>query len=678
MHFFKLCIIVREGRNGGRALTVNSSDSLTDRRIKEKHSEPLKDPKNEKEQKKRSEGLLSTLLQFLDQRSRGVLDSIGNSYVEKQLVDFAKLCRPSRIVVLGDSKQEIQYIRELAKERREETPLRIRGHTIHFDGANDLARDLGSTKVLTTPIVKLSKRINSIDRDAGLSEIFSLLEGSMTGKDMLVKFYCLGPTNSRFSLCAMQVSDSPYVIHSEDLLYRQGYRQFKKLQGTNKFFSFLHSAGELDERNTTKNYSKRRIYIDVTEGKVYSVNNQYAGNSVGLKKLALRLAIYKANHEDWLAEHMLISGVHPLDKKRVTYFVGAYPSACGKTSTAMIPGNTIVGDDIAYLRKDNEGKCRAANIEQGIFGIIQDVNPKDDPLIYSALTTPRELIFSNVLVTDGTPYWLGMGRKDIPERGVNFSGDWWKGKKDKNDAEIPFAHPNARYTMRLSELENVDPHYEDKTGVIVQGILYGGRDSDTNVPISEALSWEHGVYMGATLESETTSAIIGKTGVRRHDPMANMDFVVVPLGKYLENHLKFGKKLRQKPRVFATNYFLKNNGKYTNTKLDKKIWILWAEGRIHNDYDAIRTPIGFLPKYEDLKDLFQRVFGRNYSKQEYLEQFSVRVSRYLEKISRMEEYFEKESDIPKEFWNVLHVQKNELTKVKEKTMKEILPPDHFP
>lgn len=622
--------------------------------------------------------MLSSLTQLLEHRSRELLDSLDNPNVETQLDDFARLCKPTRIVVLRDTQQDIHYIRELAKERGEETALKTRGHTIHFDGGKDLARDLGSTKVLTTPEVRLSKRINSVDRDKGLHEIFELLDGSMTGKDMLVKFYCLGPTKSKFSICAMQVTDSAYVLHSEDLLYRQGFEQFKKLEGSKQFFTFLHSAGELDERRTTKNYDKRRIYVDVIDGKVYSVNNQYAGNSVGLKKLALRLAIYKANHEDWLAEHMLISGVHPIaGKKRVTYFVGAYPSACGKTSTAMIQGNTIVGDDIAYLRRDSEGNCTAANIEQGIFGIIQDVNPADDPLIYTALTTPRELIFSNVLVSDGEPYWLGMGRKDIPENGVNFSGEWWKGKKDENDSEIPFAHSNARYTMRLNELENVDPHYEDRRGVVVSGVLYGGRDSDTNVPILEALNWEHGVYIGATLESETTSAIIGKTGIRRHDPMANLDFVVVPLGSYLENHLQFGRRLKRVPKVFATNYFLRHEGRYTNSKLDKKVWILWAEGRIHSDYEAIRTPIGYLPKYDDLNRIFQNALGRNYTSEEYLQQFSLRISKFLEKTARMEQVFKSEEAIPDDLWMVLETQKSELSKLKVATGKDILPPSYF-
>ncbi len=614
---------------------------------------------------------------LLDKLSHDNLEALGNQHVIDQLDGFVKLCKPTKLIILGESPKDIAYIRELVLKKGEETPLKMKGHTIHFDGYYDLARDTGSTKVLTPPGMKLSKNINTINRIEGLKEILSLMDGCMNEKEMLVKFYSLGPTNSRFSLCAMQVTDSAYVAHSEDLLYRQGYEQFKRLNGGGEFFTFLHSAGVLDERSVTKNYGSRRIYIDVTDGKVYSVNNQYAGNSVGLKKLALRLAIYKANHEDWLAEHMLLMGVHPPGKKRVTYFAGAYPSACGKTSTAMIPGQSIVGDDIAYLKEDEEGYCRGVNIEQGIFGIIQDVNPIDDPLIYKSLTTPRELIFSNVLVSDGVPYWLGMGRSDIPETGINFSGDWFKGEKDKDGNEIPFAHGNARYTMRLNELENVDPRYNDPAGVVVEGIFYGGRDSDTNVPIAEALSWEHGVYIGATLESETTTATIGKTGVRKQDPMANIDFVVVPLSTYLNNHIKFGKRLVHKPRVYATNYFLRHEGKYTNTKVDKKVWILWAEGRVKEDYEAIKTPIGMIPHYKDLKRLFKMVFDKDYSEEEYIQQFSIRVVKYLEKITRMEELYIDEPNMPREFWDVHNQQKRELQELKVRTGKDALPPIVF-
>ncbi|GAI99988.1 unnamed protein product, partial [marine sediment metagenome] len=264
-------------------------------------------------------------------------------------------------------------------------------------------------------------------------------------------------TNSVFSLKALQITDSAYVAHSEDLLYRQGYGEFKKLNGSSDFFFFLHSAGRL-ENGVSADIDKRRIYIDLEENRVYSVNNQYAGNSLGLKKLALRLAIKKANEEGWLAEHMFIMGVHgPND--RVTYFTGAFPSACGKTSTAMIPGQTIVGDDIAYLKKIN-GAIRAVNMESGIFGIIHSVNSENDPVIYQALTTPGEIIFSNVLIRKGVPYWEEM-KKDIPEKGINFSGEWFEGKKDEQGKEIPCSHKNARYTLKLNELNNIDSKAND-------------------------------------------------------------------------------------------------------------------------------------------------------------------------------------------------------------------------
>ncbi len=604
------------------------------------------------------------------------LVTLRNPHVLRQVREFIDLCKPSRVNVITDDPEEIAYVRKLALDLGEEQPLKMDGHTIHFDGYADQARDKAHTAVLLPVGQSLSRGIVSVERESGLREMRGLLDGVMKGKEMLVRFFSLGPTESRFSLCALQITDSAYVGHSEDLLYRSGYGQFDRLGGSREFFTFVHSAGALDERSCSLDTEKRRIYIDFLDGKVYSVNNQYAGNSLGLKKLALRLAVYKANHEDWLAEHMLVMGVHPPGKDRVTYFTGAYPSASGKTSTAMIPGQTIVGDDIAYLRADGEGNARAVNIESGIFGIIKDVKPDDDPLIYKALITPRELVFSNVLIEDGVPYWQGMGR-DPPGSGVNFSGDWWKGKTDEEGKEIPFAHSNARYTMRISELGNADPHVNDPDGVVVQGVLYGGRDSDTNVPVSEAVSWEQGVYLGATIESETTSATLGQEGVRKSSPMANMDFLVVPLGTYLSNHIEFGRRLKSCPTVFATYYFLKHEGRYTNAIPDKKVWLLWAEGRVHGDYEAIKTPIGLLPKYRDLKELFRSVFDKDYSLEDYHIQFSVRLDKYLEKIARMEEIFKPEPGMPKEFWEIQSQLRAELEVLKAETGMAALAPEYF-
>ncbi len=605
------------------------------------------------------------------------LEDLNNTHVMELVKKYVKLCKPSKVTVITDEPSEIQQIRQLAQQNYEEYKLTMTGHTYHFDGYHDQARDKRHTAILIPQGQKLSRGINTIERKAGLVEILDLLDGVMQGKECLVRFFCLGPTDSHFSISAIQFTDSTYVAHSEDILYRSGYEQFKKLNGSDDFFTFLHSAGELDERNCTKNVDKRRIYVDYIDKKVYSVNNQYAGNSLGLKKLALRLAIYQANNSNWLAEHMLIMGVHPIGKKRVTYFTGAYPSACGKTSTAMIPGQTIIGDDIAYIKKDREGNPKAANIEAGIFGIIKDVNPIDDPIIFKALTTPRELIFSNVLIYNGKPYWQGMGIKKIPNEGINHSGQWWKGKKDDKGKAIPLSHSNARYTMRISKLDNEDPNFNDPNGVIVKGIFYGGRDSDTNVPIFQTFNWEHGVYVGATIESETTSATLGKAGVRVSNPMSNIDFLTIPLGNYVTNHIKFGRSLKNCPKVFATNYFLKSNGEYLNRKTDKKIWILWAEGRIHKEYGAVETPVGYLPKYEDLQKMFQITFNQEYSQEDYNNQFMIRLDQLLLKIERMEEIYQPERNMPVEFWNVHKKIKKDLNDLKVRTNKSELTPDHF-
>ncbi len=604
------------------------------------------------------------------------IKALNNPHVEKIVEEYVNLCQPAKVSVITDSFTDIAYVRQQALALREERKLAMPGHTIHFDGISDQGRDKKNTRLLVTPDMKVSKIIDVKDRDEGLKEITGIMDGIMKGKECFVRFFCLGPRNSRFSIAALQITDSAYVAHSEDLLYRIGYEQFMNLNGSDDFFYLVHSAGVLDERGNTKNISDRRIYIDVLGKKVLTVNNQYAGNSVGLKKLALRLAIYKANKEDWLTEHMFIMGVKPEDKKRVTYFTGAFPSACGKTSTAMVPGQQIVGDDIAYIRHAEDGKAYAVNIEQGIFGIIEDVNPVDDPVIYEALTTPRELIFSNVLVKNDTPFWLGMGQT-LPAEGENFSGDWVKGKTDAKGNDIPAAHKNARYTIRLSELKNVDPKLYDPEGVPVSGIIYGVRDSDTSVPVYQSFDWAHGMFIGASLESETTAATLGAVGVRELSPMANLDFLVVPLGTYLSNHIKFGDRLIVKPLVFSTNYFLKENGKFLNEKVDKKVWLMWMEGRVHGEYGAIETPIGYIPKYEDIAKLFKKIFEKKFSRDDYDRQFSIRIDKFLEKLDRVEKAYMEEEGIPQEFYVIMEMLRNRLTTAKQKFGKSIIAPGEF-
>ncbi len=609
----------------------------------------------------------------IDEKSLERLKEIDNKKVNEIIEYYVELCKPAKVTILDDSEESIQYIRDLALKSGEEATLATNGHTIHFDSFYDQGRDLQNTIVLLPKGLKLSKSIKTKERKAGLKEIFKLMEGIMKGKEMLVKFYCLGPNNSRFSICALQLTDSSYVVHSEDILYRQGYQDFKKLKNKKEFFHFIHSAGEL-ENNVTKNIDKRRVYMDLEKERVLTVNNQYAGNSVGLKKLASRLAISKAHKESWLCEHMFVMGAHPEGKNRVTYFTGAFPSGCGKTSTAMIPGQTIIGDDLAYIKADKEGFARAVNVEQGIFGIIQDVNPKDDPLIYKSIVTPRELIFSNVLIKDKKPYWLGMGQK-LPKEGINYSGEWKEGNQ-KDGKEILPAHKNARYTIRINELENADERANDPKGVKVKGFIYGGRDSDTSVPVLQSLSWSHGVYIGAILESETTAQTTGQEGVRKHNPMSNIEFLTVTLAVYIENHIKFGEALDNAPLIFATNYFIKEDNKFLNEKVDKKVWLNWMEGRIHEEYDGIETPIGIIPKYDDLKLLFRKIFNKDYTQEDYVNQFSIRVKKYLEKLDRVEPIFREEENIPKAFFEHLNQERERLKKaLKEKG--EVISPFDF-
>jgi phosphoenolpyruvate carboxykinase (GTP) len=611
---------------------------------------------------------------ILSQSDLRKLEDLKNPKVLAIVEEYTKLLKPAKVTVITDAQEDINYVRQMAIKTGEEKKLTMEGHTIHYDSYYDQGRDKANTLVLVTPAMKMSKVIDTKPREEGIKEVLQVMDGAMAGKEALVRFFCLGPLNSKFSICALQITDSFYVGHSEDILYRSGYEEFKKLNGSEDFFYFIHSAGELDERGNTKNIDKRRIYMDLKENKVLTVNNQYAGNSLGLKKLALRLAIYKANNEDWLSEHMFIMGIRPEGKNRISYFTGAYPSACGKTSTAMVPGQTIIGDDIAYLREWDDGTCHAINIEQGIFGIITDVNPKDDPLIYEVLTSPRELIFSNVLVHKGKPYWLNMGQ-DLPTEGMNhFSDNWKKGDKDKNGKEVGPAHKNARFTLRITELSNADPNLHNPNGVPISGIIYGGRDSDTSVPVFQSLSWEHGVYVGATIESETTAATLGKEGVREFSPMANLDFLVVQLGKYIDNHIKFGKKLKSPPLTFATNYFIKENGEFLSEKVDKKVWLYWMEGRVHGEYDAIETPIGYIPRYEDVRPLFKQIFNKEYPKELYEKQFSIRIYKFLDKIERMERIYSEEEDIPKIFTDIMKDQKERLQALRAKYGKEVVSP----
>ncbi len=622
------------------------------------------------------------LKQLMSDESYQKLTALKNEKVMEFVGFFADHCQPASIYICTDSESDMQYVRDQALSKGEEVQLKNSKQTIHWDGYGDQARDKKNTKyIVKQENYESMKALNSVEYEQGHAEIMEISKGIMKGKDAVVLFFSEGPTESPFTIPCVQFTDSWYVAHSEFILYRSAYSHFLQMKDSEKgdFFRFIHSAGELDENNNSKNLEKRRIYMDTQNNIVYSMNAQYAGNSVGLKKHSMRLAISKSGKEDWLCEHMFIMAAVNEEKGRKTYFSGAYPSACGKTSTAMIPGEQIVGDDIAYFR-NIDGEFRAVNVEAGMFGIIKDVNAKDDPVIFENLRKNQEVIFSNVLMgPDGMPYWKGMD-VETPTEGRNHFGQWHKGVKDANGNEVDLAHGNARYTMRLDYLDNIDQAgFENKKGVKIEGVLYGGRDSDTTVPVEESPNWKDGILLKAcTLESETTSATLGAEGVRTPSPMANMDFVSYPLGHYTMNNIKFGEGVQSTPKIFSNNYFMRDkDGNFVTSKLAKKVWLHWAEGRIHGEYDAYDTPTGKIPKYEDLKVLFKKYLDEDFTEETYTYLFTFRCTKWIEKLERTKAFFAKmDANTPKEIFDYWDAAIEKITAIREKFGNEIKPGDY--
>jgi phosphoenolpyruvate carboxykinase (GTP) len=602
------------------------------------------------------------------------LMKINNDALYKFVAEYIEHCNPARVFVCTDEQKDIQYLRDTAVKNGEEQKLAMEGHTIHYDNYGDQGRDKKNTGILLPAGVKFDDAIETKDREPALKDIMIILKDIMKGKDMFVCFFCLGPKNSEFSIPAVQITDSSYVAHSETILYRAGYEEFVKQGPKARFFKFVHSQGELDERKTCKNLSQRRIFIDLVDSIVFSTNTQYGGNTIGLKKLAMRLAIDRGSKEGWLTEHMLVMGVHG-PKGRITYFTGAFPSLCGKTSTAMLEGETIVGDDIAYLRKKG-GEVRTVNVEKGMFGIIQGVNSKDDVYQWKAIHSKGEKIFSNVLMTPGGGvHWIGKDGS-VPEKGFNHSGEWTKGKKDANGKEIQCSHPNARFTVELAQFDNLDPTLHKPEGVVVGGFVYGGRDSDTCVPVEESFDYVHGIITkGASLESETTAATLGKEGVREFNPMSNLDFLSIPIAKYIQINVDFAKDLKKPPKIFGVNYFLKDKqGQFLNEKTDKRVWYKWMELRVHGEAKAIKIPSGMIPIYEDLQRLFKEVLKKEYTKEAYTAQFTVRIPEHLAKIERVKTiYNTKVLNPPKVLFDVLEEQQKRLLEYQKKYGDYITP-----
>jgi phosphoenolpyruvate carboxykinase (GTP) len=404
----------------------------------------------------------------------------------------------------------------------------------------------------------------------------------------------------------------------------------------------------------------------------------YAGNTLLLKKGNHRFAVDLANYlggGEELSEHMFITGMSD-DSGRITWFAGAAPSGCGKTTTAMA-GTEFVGDDLAQMWIDGRGTMRAINPEQGIFGIVADVNREGDPYLMKCLREPgTEVIWSNVLIDDQkVPHWTGNGEPH-PNKGFNFQGDWVKGKKNKDGKEIPISHPNARCTLRNVAIDNYNTEVgESPKGATIKVLTYSGRDSDTMPPVWVGKNSDHGVVIGASIVSAATATEVGASGVKRQ-PWANAPFIPGALADYMSSQFEFfgSSKFTDagRPILAGLNYFLTDEArggssqKLLGEKRDVKVWLTWLAKRAHGEVEAIDTPVGYLPLYEDLKSIFKSVIDKEYPRDLYDKQFSIYVDKIQSRIDLQREAFGKEENLPGELFEVYDEWAKGLAALKEK------------
>ena len=611
----------------------------------------------------------------LDAANLAKLDKIKNEEALLKIANAIAMCQPDAVFISTGSKADMDATRKMSLEKGEEKPLAMKDHTIHYDLAEEQGRIVDRTFYIVNEGEQTSSLAKKMIRNEALDYVKQYMTGIMKGKTMLVGFFSRGPAGAKLAFPALEITSSTYVMHSGDILYRHVYDRFdEQCKISGRFLTNVHSEGP----NRAEDLPNARVFMDRSWLTTFSMFCTYAGNTLLLKKGNHRFSVDLANYYgggEELSEHMFITGMKDTDGS-MTWFAGAAPSGCGKTTTAMA-GTDFIGDDLAQMWIAKDGTVRAINPENGIFGIVSDVNLEGDPALMKCLRQEgTEVIWSNVLIDDkGVPHWSGNG-EEHPTKGFNFQGDWTKGKKNADGKEVPISHPNARCTLRCEAIANYSKTVgDDPEGASVKVITYSGRDADTMPPTWVGKNADHGVVIGASIVSAATATEVGASGVKRQ-PWANAPFIPGPLADYMQTQFDFfnSSKFTEagKPIMAGLNYFLTEEArggegkKLLGEKRDVKVWLMWLARYANGKVSAIETPVGFIPKYDDLKELFSSLISKEYPRELYDKQFSIYVDKILARIELQREAFGKEENLPKQLFNVYDEWSKGLLALKEK------------